>query len=167
MTVLLLPPLTARVLLGIAEPARADAGPNSVAPATGLPAVIEPTSSTWHPAPDAFALRWPALLLTTFLPALRWRRIRRVTALALILILSLFAFEAALHSAHHLTDLSQPAQCVVASVSGHVAGTAVATVALENPLGLAPDALARATQAGPAVRSLRLNQARAPPFIPA
>jgi hypothetical protein len=48
-----------------------------------------------------------------------------------------------------------------------VAGTVVATVALENPLGLAPDAEARATQASPSVRSLRLNQARAPPFIPA
>lgn len=90
----------------------------------------------------------------------------RVSAVLLAVALAVFAFEAALHSAHHLTELNRSAQCAVASVSAHVAGTAVATMALDNPLGLAPEALARLPQAAPSVRSLCLNQGRAPPFIP-
>lgn len=164
MRTLLLSRLTALVLLCIARPALAHTSFNSGVPATELLSTgIEPAASAWRIALGAFAWFWPTLFLAFLLVALRWRRVRRVTALALILILSLFAFEAALHSAHHLTDLNQPAQCVIASASGHVAGTAVETVTLNNPLGLTPGALARPPQTDPSVSPLGLNQGRAPP----
>lgn len=164
MRTLLLSRLTALMLLCIARPALAHTSVNSGVPATELLSTINgPAASAWRIALGAFAWFWPPLFLAFLLVALRWRRVRRVTALALIPILSLFAFEAALHSAHHLTDLNQPAQCVIASASGHVAGTTVETVTLDSPLGPAPGALARLPQSDPSVNPLRLHQGRAPP----
>ena len=164
MTTQLFLPLTALVLLGIAGPALAHTSFPSGVPATELfSAIIEPAASTWRTAPRTFTLSWSSLFLATLLLALRWRRVRRVTTLALIPILSLFAFEAALHSAHHLTDLNQATQCVIASASGHVAGTPVEPLALDNPLGLAPDTMASAARIDPPVSPLRLEQGRAPP----
>lgn len=163
MRTLLLSLLTALVLLGIAGPAFAHTGLHPVSPATGLSAVIEPATSTWRITLGVFASFWSALLLATLLPALRWRRVRRVAPLGLVLILSLFAFETALHSAHHLTDLNRSTQCVIASTSGHVAGTTAETLALDDPLGLTPDILARSLQTDPAASSVRLEQGRAPP----
>lgn len=164
MTTQLLSPLTALVLLGIAGPALAHTSFNSGVPATGLlSTIIEPAAWTPRTASGAFALSWSSLLLAILLLAARRRRVRRVTTLALVLILSLFAFEAALHSAHHLTDLNRSTQCVIASTSGHVAGTTVETPALDNPLGLIPDALTRPPQTDPSVSPLRLEQGRAPP----
>jgi hypothetical protein len=165
-TTQLLSPLTALVLLDIAGPASAHTSFNSGVPATGLlSTIIEPPASTPRTASGAFALSWSSLLLAILLLAARGRRVRRVTALALVLILSLFAFEAALHSTHHLTKTSQSTQCVIASTSGHVAGTIMETLALDNPLGLTPGALARPPQTDPAASPLRLNQARAPPLF--
>jgi len=60
-------------------------------------------------------------------------RAQPIEALALVLILLLFAFSAGLHSMHNLGRLNQAAQCAVASASTHLAGTAVESVTIEIP----------------------------------
>lgn len=91
-----------------------------------------------------------------------WPRARRIKALALILVLSLFAFEAALHSTHHLTYLSQATQCGIASASAHLAGTAVESVAIEKPV-LVPEIVPGASPSGSFIACLGPAQGRAPP----
>jgi hypothetical protein len=95
----------------------------------------------------------------------RWHRARRVIALAAILVLSLFTFEAGLHSAHHLTKANQPAQCVIASTSGHVTCAAVEAVAIQKPLNLVSYTIPASSPAGSSLLHLTPEQGRAPPFV--
>jgi hypothetical protein len=64
--------------------------------------------------------------------ALTLRR-RRALTLALVLLLACGAFEAGLHSVHHLTEVDA-AKCAVAAVSSHTGGVVVVTVAVERPV---------------------------------
>jgi len=93
-------------------------------------------------------------------------RARPVEALALVLILSLFAFAAALHSVHHLTYLSPATQCGIASASAHLAGTAVQSVAVEKP-ALLLEIVPGARFTGPSIACLAPVQGRAPPSFTA
>lgn len=60
-------------------------------------------------------------------------RIQRINSLAIVLVLSLIAFETARYSAHHLSHLNQPIRCAVATASAHLAGVTVTSVAVEQP----------------------------------
>src|SRR5207247_856644 len=69
-------------------------------------------------APGAPPLVWPLLVLVvTAAPALRRRRSLRLAAAALVLVLLGFAFQSALHSAHHGPDHAASAACATASLA--------------------------------------------------
>lgn len=93
-------------------------------------------------------------------------RARPIEALALVLILSLFAFAAALHSVHHLGHLNQATKCGVASASAHLAGTAVESVAIEKP-ALLLEIIPGALFTDPSIACLAPVQGRAPPSFTA
>ena len=69
--------------------------------------------------------------------ALTLRR-RRTLLLALVVLLACAAFEAGLHSVHHLTE-ADAAKCAVAAVSSHTGGVVVVTVAVERPADVVTD----------------------------
>jgi hypothetical protein len=114
------------------------------------------------PGVPAHAPLWPSAMLAAAV-LLVVATPRRALAMALLLILAVFAAETAVHSVHHLTD-QQPSRCVAASASAHVHGTA-----LDPPaeLLLCPPARAGAVvtiaSAFPGSRSLRPDEGRAPP----
>lgn len=65
-------------------------------------------------------------------------RRRRTVLLALVVLLACAAFEAGLHSVHHLTE-ADAAKCAVAAVSSHTGGVVVVTVAVERPADVVTD----------------------------
>lgn len=80
-------------------------------------------------APDMPGLPWPALAIVAAAVALGWWRPRRAVALALVLLLAVFAFEDGLHSVHHGLDQAQAASCQVAAAAAHLHGTLVDGIA--------------------------------------
>lgn len=95
-----------------------------------------------------------------------WSRVRRIKALALVLILLLFAFVAALHSVHNLGHLNRATQCAVASASAHLAGTAAEPVAIETP-ALHFEIVLGTSFTDPSIACLGPAQGRAPPSFTA
>ena len=91
---------------------------------------------------------------------------RRALALALVVIVSIFALESGVHSVHHLTDVDRGESCAVASASQHITGT-------EVDVSVASESLPAARQvAAPGVfversRIIGPAQGRAPPALPA
>jgi hypothetical protein len=88
---------------------------------------------------------------------------RRTLVLCLVLLLTLFAFENALHSVHHGFDPKQADACTLAMASTHLSAVAV-DAAVEPSIILA--AAGHATQPGRAplpARRLGPDQGRAPP----
>jgi hypothetical protein len=61
-----------------------------------------------------------AMVVLSFLP----RRRRRLAAAAFAVLLTIVAFETAVHASHHLGDADGAAHCGVASAASHVTGTA-------------------------------------------
>ncbi|HXU91315.1 MAG TPA: hypothetical protein VFQ62_20895 [Methylomirabilota bacterium] len=89
-------------------------------------------------------------------------RRRRAVAMVCTALLLLVAFEAGVHSVHHLTD--QPAsQCVIASASSHTGAVVVAPVAFDRPMASVA-ALALAPTTSPTARSDAPDLGRAPPI---
>jgi MYXO-CTERM domain-containing protein len=116
---------------------------------------------TAAPAP-AGVPRKPLLALVALL-MLAFRSRRTIAAL-LVAWLAMFAFEAGVHSVHHLGDQNEEARCVVASGSSNLSG------AVGEPVTL----VATAAPGGPAVpfepaalpgRFIRPDQGRAPPLL--
>jgi hypothetical protein len=105
---------------------------------------------------------WPAILAAAAALIVGWRRPRRALALAIVLILALFAFENGVHSVHHLNDLRHlddlrsGLTCHVAAASAHLSGTPVDATTPEYLV----------VQHQPAVDALSLSahQGRAPPI---
>jgi len=89
------------------------------------------------------------------------RRRRAVAGVCMALLL-LVAFEAGLHSVHHLAD--QPdGQCVIASASSHAGAVVVGTVGVERPVeSVAP--LTLAPTSSPTASSDAPDLGRAPPI---
>jgi hypothetical protein len=113
---------------------------------------------------------WPAILAAAAALIVAWRRPRRALALAIVLILALFAFENGVHSVHHLNDvrhfddLRSGLTCHVAAASAHLSGTPVDAT---TPESLVLPAYERVVvQSQPAVDALSLSahQGRAPPI---
>ena len=138
------------------------------APASVTPAPMAAAAGT--PAPVSPAVPWPAMLAAAAALIVAWRRPRRTLALAIVLILALFAFENGVHSVHHLNDLRHSDDlrsgltCHVAAASAHLSGTPV-DVATHESLVL-PSYESVVVHAQPAVdaRSLSAHQGRAPPL---
>ncbi|CBE68959.1 exported protein of unknown function [Candidatus Methylomirabilis oxygeniifera] len=93
-------------------------------------------------------------------------RVQHIKALALVLALLLFVFGAAQHSAHHLSHLNQPIQCVVCSASAHLAGVAVESVAIEKP-ALLLEFVPGTRFTDPSIACLSPAHGRAPPSFTA
>ena len=93
-------------------------------------------------------------------------RAQPIEALALVLILLLFAFAAGLHSMHNLGHLNQAAQCAVASAYTHLAGTAVESVTIEIP-ALPLEIVPRTRFTDPSIVCLGPVHGRAPPSFTA
>jgi hypothetical protein len=150
--------------------ARVDSGaPTHASPATL--AADSPAASTTS-APALFsaarnsapgALWWVAVVCLGAALSLvaRWRR--QAVGLALVAILSLFAFESAVHSVHHLAERGD-ATCVVASVSSHDAAVVIDVTAVRP---LAPVELRAAVVVRPVLSRIARAPvaARAPPFV--
>jgi len=114
-----------------------------------LVALLWPTSSWAHqavsawvaPAPTTSVTDWSVLpggtdrggLLLAALAAgigLGLRRPRRLAA-GLVILLLMLAFEAGLHSVHHVSDPHQAAACAVGVATAHLAGQTVEVVTVD------------------------------------
>ena len=80
-------------------------------------------------APEMPAVPWSALTIFAAAVALGWWRPRRATALALVLLLAVFAFEDGLHSVHHGMNQTRASSCPVAAAATHLHATPVDGVA--------------------------------------
>ena len=119
-----------------------------------------------HPVESAGASLLPLLAVTTaVIAALLLLRpsVRRVLALAFVAVLTVLAFETALHSVHHLDEPDAGASCQVLTGTSQVNGAA-APVA---DLGVRPDAPVPHVALDPAWLlpscSIRVPAGRAPP----
>jgi len=131
-TIALIGVLLAAALLAAAGPAMAHPSAAIVAPVPPTPeAAIPSVAPPPAPAVTTSASLTPgltpwiaagALVLTGV--ALR-RRPRRILVLSLVLLLTLFAFENALHSVHHGLDPKQADACAIATASAHLSAVAV------------------------------------------
>jgi hypothetical protein len=78
-------------------------------------------------APAPPQVTWP-LLGVAGIVAFVWRRRRSSIALALALLLAIFAFEDGLHSVHHGFDKFHSASCPTAHASAHLSATGIEPV---------------------------------------
>jgi hypothetical protein len=157
---------------GAFSPAWAHEGPSSLAfgetpPfATGYaapPAEAVDRAAPPEPASDAGAGEGAALVAVLAAVWLVRRSPRRAIAVALILLLGLFAFETGLHSVHHGTDKRQLASCPLSGASSHLSAASVDCVAhagdISQEVGLVPSS----EPADPIARPLSAHRGRAPP----
>lgn len=151
-------------LLALGAPAWAHTAASVPEVAADLALVTpEPPPPVLAAAPEVPGLPWPALLGVLGAVGVAWRRPRRALALAIVLILAVFAFEDGLHSVHHAGDQHHAATCPVASASAHLSAAAVDIGSNHDVvLPTAGDALERAAPA-PVSRPFCPDQGRAPP----
>jgi hypothetical protein len=114
-------------------------------------------------APEMPGFPWPAHAIVVAAAALGWWRPRRAAALALALLLAVFAFEDGLHSVHHGMDQAQAASCQVAAAGAHLHATPVDGAA---PCDVILPVVALAVETSPSNPIVPLaspEQGRAPP----
>ncbi len=88
----------------------------------------------------------------------------KATAIFLALLLEFLAFESSLHSAHHLSDPEEAAQCVVLAVSQHLSGVGAETSEVCTQL-LAVEAPAPVRTERSLLTLVRPDIGRAPPSL--
>jgi hypothetical protein len=146
-------------LLSLGSPAfahvAADPAP-AAAPAVSSPSGVETIAAA---APEASGL---AMLLAAAVAALAIARRRRAIALTCIALFVVIAFEAGLHSVHHIGDERDAASCVVALATAQTGGLAVESPALERPVEVGTPLAIRIETSTP-VRSSAPDLGRAPP----
>ena len=128
-----------------------------------LPTLNE-TLTAAAPAP---ALPWVAVaVLATVALVGAWRP-RRAVAMGLVLMLGLLAFEAGLHSTHHLGQPDEFSRCVVAGVSAQLSADLI-DVTFDTPTSPVPDT-PLVVPAAPAIaaRLVAPDAGRAPPAFSA
>jgi hypothetical protein len=123
-------------------------------------------SLAWSAAPTPGAVPWALVLSVAALALVGARRPRRALAVALILVVAVFAFESGVHSVHHLGDRDRGEHCAIAAASQHVAGTEVDVVFGADALPVTPQ-LAATNALFERVRLIGPDQGRAPPVSPA
>lgn len=144
-------------VLALSAPAWAHVDVPSVAEIAPPAETVETTLSAGGPAMDGLWLFVSAAAVAGVALARR----RRAVVLACTVLLLLVAFEAGVHSVHHLAD-HLGAQCVVASASAHTGAVAVDAVAIEAPVTLATAIVVARTEA-PILRTVPPDLGRAPP----
>ena len=141
-----------------------DVVPEPAAAPDRTPALLD---LAWTAAPTPAGVPWYLVVALSGLAAVGARRPRRNLALALVLLLAIFAFENGLHSVHHLNDQDRGESCAVASASPDVAGTEVeGRVTAAAPAPAEPPRVA-SVRVIRSVRSLGPHEGRAPPVAPA
>jgi len=89
---------------------------------------------------------------------------RRLVASVLILVLAFFAFEAGIHSVHHLGQTRHADECLFASASAHLTALAPDAVCLDVPAGATVFRQGE-THSAPVDRPIAGHHQRAPPPI--
>lgn len=141
----------------------------TVGPSAPTP-IPAPSTMAWSSAPTPPAIPWWVMLAAAAGVIVAWRRPRRALALAIVLILGLFAFENGIHSVHHLNDLRHlddlrsGAICHVAAATAHVAGTLVDGTTPEHLVLPSPERLVLQQHLSVEALSLAAHQGRAPPI---
>jgi hypothetical protein len=146
------------------------APPRPTAPAVATPVVpaagheSRVSSGAAPAAPGASATSpWPLVVGALGAIAVGHRRARRAVAIAIVLLLCVFAFEDGLHSVHHATDQAARDACAIAAASASLAVTiAEAPAAADVILPALGEAL-EAAQGQPVARVECPDQGRAPP----
>src|ERR1700675_1239004 len=80
-----------------------------------------PAKQAWHPAPGPAPVSWIVLAAAGATVFMVRRKTRRGLALAIVVIMAVFAFENGVHSVHHLDNHATGTTCAVASAAAHVA----------------------------------------------
>lgn len=165
--------LAALALLVATGPAVAHPATNAPtsSPATTPPTILEPAVpppvAAPSDAPDSTDLPPLAVAgaLSLGLMAVVMRRWpRQALAVSFVLLLTIFAFENALHSVHHGFDAQQSDKCAIAAASAHLAAVPVDGV-VETAFVLAVARTpAESELSSPAIRLLGPDQDRAPPL---
>jgi hypothetical protein len=129
-----------------------------VVPPAAVPLPLEASDSTsglWGVAAGALVL--------VGLIAVARRRPRRVLATSLVLLLTVFVFENALHSVHHGFDPKQHDECAVAAAAAQLTAVPVDGI-VETAVDLAITGTAvEPALSFPSIRRLGPDQDRAPP----
>jgi hypothetical protein len=159
--------LLAVALLATADPVAAHS--SATISSSGVP--VGPESPAGPPAPSELPIpvHWPPLALAAGLAlglAVARRDSRRAVVLSHVLLLTILAFENALHSVHHGFDDKQYEECVVAAVSAHLAAVSIDGAADTALILIGAGTPAHPAPFSPAVRPPGPYQDRAPP-IPA
>jgi hypothetical protein len=137
--------------------------PDALAPVVvALPLLTESISAVHV---HAFPTSLVVILVVAAALAAWWPR--RAIALALVLLLGVLAFEAALHSTHHLGEVDQVAQCVVAGVAVQLSADLIDTSLDARPTPILHVAVAMRTVPIVGDRHVAPDAGRAPPTLPA
>ena len=159
--------LAALAVVVSVAPAPAHTVSSVVAPAEPTPSAL----STPPPPPvESVAMDSPVVPLWAVVGALLLaftvapRRPRRRLVVALVLLLTVFAFENALHSVHHGFDAAQYDECTIAAVSAQLSAVSVDGVAETSVIlaGAGPTTEPDLSPRSP--RSLGPDRGRAPPL---
>jgi hypothetical protein len=94
------------------------------------------------------------------------RRPRRLLVLALVLLLTIFAFENALHSVHHGFDAKQYDECTIAAAAAHLSAVSIDGIVETSAILAVAGKPAEPDLSAPASRPLGPHRGRAPP-VPA
>ena len=90
---------------------------------------------------------------------------RRRLAIGLVLALLTLAFEAGLHSTHHLGDPVRAAECALAFATAHLDGAPVDAVSLAPAVDAAPDGPLLLASVPVTARRIPTHEGRAPPTL--
>jgi hypothetical protein len=134
--------LGAAMFLAAAAPALAHPGSGMSVQSSRPIVTPEPLATSARSlidAPGPHAMAWAVLTGTLIMAAAARRRRRALVGSALAVLLVVFAFEQALHSAHHGLDTGEAERCVIAAASAHVAGTTVDPVPAMNVIAPPPE----------------------------
>lgn len=148
---------SAPIIAPVASTSEAPIPPAIPSPSPAVAAPAESTGSTPGFTPWIVA---GALVLAGV--ALR-RRPRRTLVLCLALLLTLFAFENALHSVHHGLDPKQADACTIAAASAHLSAVAVDGIAETSIVLVAAGRAAEPDLSTLPARWLGPDQGRSPP----
>lgn len=113
---------------------------------------------------EASPAPWIALALA-LLALVAWRP-RRTVATALLVLLSVAAFQAGFHSVHHLDQQKDATRCPLAAAAAHLAGVTGSPAAGEVPVVAASPIVLPADRPAVCSTVLRPDAGRAPPARP-
>ena len=122
------------------------------------------SSFTLTAAPEPPGLPWPVLLGALGIVAIGWPQPRRTLALAVVLLLAVFAFQEGLHSVHHLADKSPLTKCAVALAAVHLSATSADDGGVTDVILPAPALATEIGQSDPVALFPSPVQGRAPPI---